>query len=262
MADAQKEKSINTRQVIFSVVWPDLFDVPLSDFQKLEKDILIEIKNILNRYHIDGFSEAVGGRGGGPAILWEILKELWLKKEYIGMFIALIKYFFDRLKDWKNHREEQTLDFSSPKLTLGFRLEDDGEYKIGDDLSLVNAYLINLKFVADEVCEVLTKKYPSLTFNQWISLSLLESSFRISFSFPQKRRVNSTLSRFIHLVKNTRLRPKLTTSYDFPNPLIVRRSDFAATRMTSGGWMSDGNRRIKRYYLVFSNNVLRDFFSN
>ncbi len=223
---------------------------------EIHKRFSEEVSCVLQNYGLDCVIQPLGGKGGGAETLSEALKFLWAEKEeawiviLFKMAIATKRHVLQILtKTTFNQRPKAIIDF-------GIKTEEDF---INRNLDFqLGCRLATLKFLSDEVCKKLLRKYPTFRFDQSFNLHIKPLRFSVTYSLDSELQNKLNSLRLIRLFNNLRIRTGFYSTYRFTKWLFISRFDGELK-------IADKTRIRKPYrqhYLLFSTNILSDYFSS
>lgn len=189
------------------------------------------------------YSAEGGGFGGS---FWDLLNLLWDNGERISLIFIVLSWIIEKIKVHLIGKSPST----HHRAVLFLEIKTNSSYGRENDIDLdglVSERLIEIKNLADALCKKLTEKYPMLTLDQDISVSIFSKSFKAQFSLPQERQTTFNKNRLNQIFSALNVKNNIELSFDFGR-LFITRTD-RETKFEDGEWLS-GNKSRKCFLII------------
>jgi len=253
MIDAQNEHEVLTKDLkhVNCYVFFSRINKSSIDYQVLYENLVRDISLGLKKYGITSyeFYEA-GGGGDGLETIWDLLKILWENKDvisFVGSLISFFKNFFYQLEVRKVEK------FYTEALVV-FRLETNSKFNSlskGEIEDTVSFTLANLLTITNAILDDQKSKYSAIHFNLSVEARLPFYDFSSTFNLIQEYR-KSREKQMLRFLKSLKIKKGVTIQHDLIPLHFVKRTDRTVD--------SKGYSHFKKYYMLFSTKILRDYF--
>jgi hypothetical protein len=234
-------------EVCYRLEMPDTVqNSPLVDRQAFIEEAKNEIDQVFALYKIKAQPAEGGDKGGGFDGLWAMLKILWENKEIIQIVLAIAGGFWRLIKLQRGWYLEKSIRNSRPRFIMSVCIIDNDKYLEDEIPRWIADYLVNLKFVTDEITGRLSEKFPLFVFDQSISLWIPAKNVSHNYYFSHENQNRHSLARFIKICKGLPFFINRTIDHNF-KWLIHRRDSYLS------------NQKSKVYWFFLSNWILSDW---
>ncbi len=211
--------------------------------EKLTKEAVKRVKS----YGINCIEEEISPRGGGFETLWNIVRELWEMKDFIGIPLAIFRTTVMFVK----YPFERHLTNSKPTLVIFLKIrkkssQDDWHAPVEDKL-------VDLKFLAQDLSDWLKEQYPIYTFDQQFGLSLYPESYRVSVYQVSNKTSAYNNGRLIRRLRTLKPRNNANIDIRFSKFLFLKQTVSPVT-CDGQGWM--GENKYNNYFTIFSSRLI------
>lgn len=210
------------------------------------------IGKVLRRYGLHYNIMELGGMGGGGGTgptAWEIIKQFIEYKELVGLAV----YLLNSLKSVIAGAIGLVASYSSPKIYLSFKLEDESVYETPDIKSLsaqFSSKLLNLNQVMEVVIKEIMEELPLFDIEKVLRFSFTSLDYHITYTQGSCKSSSWNKSRLVILIKGLKVLPETDTTYELRR-FLIRRTDglkkFARKKQTQ--------YITKKYFMLFSSRI-------
>lgn len=213
------------------------------------------VSRIFNRYGIKYEIEPLGDKGGGGGVImsvfWEIINAVW--REIVTMPPIIIPLL-------ARYKLGGSLSRNMARVDIELSIRSN-EQCPDEDIFITSKWmgekLIELKYLSDVICRELSSRYSLFKYDQGFELSLPSLEFWVRYKINSEQQNIFNTYRIIRLFKALKIRKKFFSTYLFDRWLVIVREDGSLRQEDS---FTRTRARGKKYYLVFSSNIIQDLF--
>lgn len=193
------------------------------------------------------------GGGRGPENLLDPIIFAWENQAYLSLFISFVIVFIrgiNILLPWAHNRSIKFKLRADVALDIRITIKLE-TYEKGYLQDTISDRLLELKYLADDLCSKLSNEFPSIHFNQIISATIDSKNFNISYNTKSENlgKINSLHT--LKLINNLRVKNRTEVSYHI-NKILIKRVEYGV-RFTKPTWTYDENER--KYYFFLSSKL-------
>lgn len=236
----------------------------LSNFDLLNRDFLLkkfqeESKKFFKKNGIKYEIEDPGDKGGGGlSNLWEILKQLWVYKDFMlfissffGYFVHIYNSFLEKNTISQKPRIEISLIINSKKKLNKKRL------KIFQGWYFVNK-ISNLLIIGNALCNEINNLHNYLCCDLSVRCVISGNNYMVNFDIPHEDRTDKKISKLLHIIKNLKIKNNKYSDYNFAKWNLIKRTDSEFEIEENS---SSCGPNFNKYYLLFSSKIIKDYFN-
>lgn len=219
--------------------------------EKIHKILAEEVIGCLEKYKLAFEIKPLGDKGGGARETFlNFLRLAWENKDIIAMLSVVI---------WKSPKYlvnffRKVFDQEGPRIIIDLSLTSNQDFDYEKSEFQLGLRMINLKYLNDEICKIIIKKYPIFKLDQSFALFIEPYNFSIHYQISHKYQNTVNSIRLTRLFKNLKIRKNLNTNYSFTGWFLISRSDCVR--------FLDEDIRVKelfkKYYFVLSTQTISD----
>ncbi len=227
---------------------------------KMSKSLTSRTANHLKEMGVSVVSDPVvisGIGGGGPEFMWGGIVWAWQNKDWAGLVVGTFRIIFrsfELINTWIHNWSAKPRPRAIVTLSLRIERKLTRDEKMFLQESIIDR-LVEMKYLADGVCSVLSNEYSSIYFDQVLSASINSKNFNVYYETKKEDLGNDATLRTFRLFNGLRIKNKMDIRYNI-GKFIISRTDRRII-VYRNDWTYDDKE--KKYYFFLTNKLLSDW---